>query len=183
MLKRIAFVLALSITVSTAQAQLAKTASTTSLKDALKTMLQEEGASGLKKLTVAISGEQSRGFRGTYNVDTEGSYTVYNGTSDAGIMGSVIIVNQEGKEGPLQVLVAIRPAGEVYDVGFTVFGEDKGKPALNWNFLKQFMGANASQDVEVGEDIDGISGATMTSSSIATAVKRALAVHTEFIAE
>ncbi len=154
------------------------------MKDALKSMLQKEGAAGLKKLTVAVSGEQASGFRSTYGVEMEGNYTIYNGTtSGGGVMGTVIIVNQEGKEGPLQVLVAVRPEGKVYDVGFTVFGEDKGKPAMSWTFFKQFMNVKVTQDVKIGEDIDGISGATWTSTSIATAVKRALAVHKEFITE
>lgn len=173
-----------AVSVGTASAQIARTGEPASLRDALKVMLQEKGAAGLKKLTVNVSGDQSTGFMDTYGVDTEGSYTVYNGTtSDGGIMGSVLVVNQAGKEGPLQVLVAIDPDGSVYDVGFTVFGEDKGKPAMKWTFLKQFMGVQADQQVEIGEDIDGISGATWTSESIATAVKRGLAVFTEFIAD
>ena len=98
-------------------------------------------------------------------------------------MGTVLVVNQAGKEGPLQVLVAINPEGTVYDVGFTVFGEDKGKPAMKWTFLKQFLGVKVDHPVEIGEDIDGISGATWTSTSIAIAVKRGLAVFTEFIAD
>jgi len=176
-------VLAVSMA-GTSSAQIAKTGEPTALRDALKVMLQEKGAAGLKKLTVNVSGEQSSGFMDAYGVDTEGSYTVYNGTtSDGGVMGSVLIVNQAGKEGPLQVLVAIDPDGTVYDVGFTVFGEDKGKPAMKWTFLQQFIGATADQPVEIGEDIDGISGATWTSTSVATAVKRGLAVFTEFIAD
>lgn len=167
-----------------ALSQVAKSGDTTSLRDALKVMLQEEGAAGLKKLTVNVSGEQSSGLMGTWGVETEGSYTVYNGTTgDGGVMGTVLIVNQAGKEGPLQVLVAIRPDGTVYDVGFTVFGEDKGKPALNWNFLKQFVGVTSGDAVEIGDDIDGISGATWTSTSVAMAVKRGLAVYSEFIAD
>lgn len=96
-------------------------------------------------------------------------------------MGSVVIVAQEGKEGPLQAVVALKPDGTIYDIGFTVFGEDKGKPALNYSFLKQFIGKKATDKVKVGEDVDGISGATMTSTGVATAVKKALAVHKEFV--
>jgi hypothetical protein len=38
-----------------------------------------------------------------------------------------------------------------------------------------------TQPVKIGDDVDGISGATWTSTSVATAVKRALAVYKEFI--
>ena len=91
MLKSFVAILALSLSVNTAQAQLAKSGSTSSMKVALKSMLQEEGAAGLKKLTVAVSGEQASGFRSTYGVEMEGNYVVYNGTtSDGGVMGTVI---------------------------------------------------------------------------------------------
>jgi Na+-translocating ferredoxin:NAD+ oxidoreductase RnfG subunit len=180
--KSVALLVMLVILAAPASAQIAKTGTTTTLKDALKVMLQDEGAAGLKKLTVNVSGEQAKGLTGTHGVDTEGSYTVYNGTkADGSVMGTVVVVNQAGKEGPLQVLVALRPDGTVYDVGFTVFGEDKGKPALNWSFLKQFVGKKVTQPVTIGDDVDGISGATWTSTSVATAVKRALAVYKEFI--
>ena len=178
------FGLLLSLSAGQSYAQIAKTGSTTTLKDALKTMLQAEGAKAMKKLTVAVSGQQSSALMDKYGVDTEGSYTVYNGTlADDAVMGSVIIVSQDGKEGPLQVLVAVKPDGKVYDIGFTVFGEDKGKPALNWNFLKQFIGKTAAQSIKIGDDVDGISGATWTSTSISTTVKRALAIHKEFVTQ
>lgn len=180
--RSIVLFLALVLMALPATAQIAKTGSTTTLKDALKVMLQDQGAAGLKKLTVNVSGDQAKGLTGKHGVDTEGSYTVYNGTkADGSVMGTVVVVNQAGKEGPLQVLVALRPDGTVYDLGFTVFGEDKGKPALNWSFLKQFVGKKVTQPVKIGEDVDGISGATWTSTSVATAVKRALAVFKEFI--
>lgn len=175
-------ILLMALLTNPVQAQIAKSGTTTTLKDALKTMLQTEGAKSMTKVTVAVSGEQSKTLKSTYGVDTEGSYTVYNGTlADGAVMGSVVIVAQEGKEGPLQAVVALKPDGTIYDIGFTVFGEDKGKPALNYSFLKQFIGKKATDKVKVGEDVDGISGATMTSTGVATAVKKALAVHKEFV--
>lgn len=162
--------------------QVAKEADTVSLKDALKMMLQAEGATGLKKLTVNVGGDQAEMLTKEYGIEAEGSYTVYKGTnSDGSVIGTVLIVNQEGKEGPLQVLVAVRPDGSVYDVGFTVFGEDKGRPALTWSFLRQYMGKKASDKLRLGQNVDGISGATMTSTSITTAVQRGMAVYTNIL--
>ena len=42
---------------------------------------------------------------------------------------------------------------------------------------------SAAEAVKVGDDVDGISGATMTSTSVSHAVKRALAVHKEFVTQ
>ena len=83
----------------------------------------------------------------------------------------------------MQPLIANRANGTVYDIGFTILGENKGKTALRWSFLKQFMGLDVSRNIKIGKDVDGISGATKTSISIAIAVKRALTVYTEFISE
>ena len=70
------FGLLLSLSAGQSYAQIAKTGSTTTLKDALKTMLQAEGAKSMKKLTVAVSGQQSSALMDKYGVDTEGSYSV-----------------------------------------------------------------------------------------------------------
>ena len=144
-------------------------------------MLQKEGAASLKKLTVNVNEEKAAALKNEHGIDAQGAYTVYQGLDgDGGVMGMVMIVNEEGKEGPLQVLLAFRPAGEIYDIGFTVFGEDKGKSALSWGFLKQFIDKKPGDAFSLGKDIDGISGATWTSESISKTVKRAVVIYEAF---
>jgi electron transport complex protein RnfG len=153
--------------------QVAKAGKVVSLKEGLKVMLQDQGASGLKKLTVNISDDQAK----AAGLEMAGSYTVYNGLdADGNVIGSVVLINEQGKEGPLQLMIGLRPGGEIYDVGFTLFGEDKGKTANSWGFLKQFIGKDTSNGFTLGKDIDGISGATWTSTSISTAVRKAVVV-------
>ncbi|WP_456426323.1 FMN-binding protein [Rhodocaloribacter sp.] len=166
-----------------AWAQVARKSEVVSLRSALKEMLQTEGATRLKKLTVTVDAGQARAVKKQHNVDVAGSYTVYQGLDDEGnLIGSVVIVNEAGKEGPLQVLVALRPDGAVYDLGFTIFGEDKGKPALSWGYLKQYLGKKPGDPIILGRDIDGVSGATWTSTSVAAAVKTAVLVYDAFVA-
>ena len=71
--------------------------------------------------------------------------------------------------------------GHVYDVGFTLFGEDKGKPALNWPFLRQFIDKAATDVVTAG--VDGVSGATWTSDSVTSAIQRGAALYALFLAD
>ncbi|MFQ5572001.1 MAG: FMN-binding protein [Rhodothermales bacterium] len=165
-----------------ATAQVARKSQVVSLKTALKEMLQKEGAAKLKKLTVTVNAEQARALAKQYGIEAASSYTVYQGlTADGALVGSVVIVNEQGKEGPLQVLVALRPGSEIYDLGFTVFGEDKGKPALSWGYLKQYLGKTAGDPIVFGRDIDGVSSATWTSTSVAVAVKEAVIVYDSLV--
>ena len=167
-----------------AEAQtIAKKNEAVGLQEALKEMLQKEGAAKLRKATVTVDQEQATAFAKEKGVqDADGSYTVYHGVNAEGkVMGSVLVVNEQGKEGPLQVLVALRPDGKIYDVGFTVFGEDRGKAALTWAYLKQYVGKTPASPVTLGKDIDAITGATWTSTSVANAVKKALVVYDTFI--
>ena len=93
-------------------------------------------------------------------------------------VGVAVIIDVEGKEGPLQMVVAMRPGtGEVYNLGFTVFGEERGKPAANPSFLKQFIGADFEKPFILGKDVDGITGATRTSASVNRAVKEAVSIY------
>lgn len=160
----------------------ARKAEAVTLKSSLRDMLQSEGAKSLKKLTVKVGNEQSQALMTARGVKLEGAYSVYNGVNAEGeIIGSVVMVDEAGKEGPLQMVVAFTPAGEIYDMGFTIFGEDRGRPALSWPFLKQFVGKSSEQDMVMGKGIDGISGATWTSNSVAAAVRKAVVLFDEFV--
>ena len=163
-----------------ATAQVARKNEVVSLRDALKEMLQQEGAASLKKLTLVVDAEKAAALK-QRGVEASGSYTLYQGlTGDGEVVGSVLIVDEEGKEGPLQVLIALRPGGEVYDLGFTVFGEDKGKPALSWAYLKQYVGKTPEDELTLGKDLNAISGATWTSTSVADAVRRGVMLYEVF---
>ena len=164
-----------------ANAQVAQTNDVVSLRDGLKEMLQTQGATSLKKLSINVDEEHARKLR-EQGISASGAYTVYRGLGANGeVIGNVLIINERGKEGPLQVLVAINPDAQIYDIGFTLFGEDKGKPALSWPFLKQFINqeAGALKDLKV----DGVSGATWTSESVASAINRGAALYALFLAD
>ncbi len=167
-----------------AGAQVAKKNKVVGLNTGLKEMLQAEGATKLKKRTVTVGADQARTIQQAHGVDVAGTYTVYQGLdADDNLIGSVVVINQEGKEGPLQLMIALRPDGTLYDIGFTLFGEDKGKPALSWGFLKQYFGKTSRDPLQLGKDIDAVSSATITSTSVTEAVKKVLVVYDTFIRE
>lgn len=152
------------------------------LKDGLKEMLQAEGAAKLVKLQVTPTAEQKAAIEKRCSIDPSGSYTFYQGQkADGSLVGTVSVIDQAGKEGPLQLLIALHPDGTVYDAAFTVFGEERGKPALSWRYLKQYVGKNPGSPLTLGKDVDAVSGATMTSTAVAKAFKRAVCVYSEAV--
>jgi len=150
------------------------------LKDGLKEMLQAKGAAKLSKLTLTPTADQKAAVQKKCSIDVTGTYTFYQGLrADGSLVGTVGVIDEAGKEGPLQMLVGLTPEGSIYDAAFTVFGEERGKPALSWNFLKQFIGKTASSPLMPGKDVDGVSGASYTSKSVAIIMKRAACVYAE----
>lgn len=162
-------------------AQVAQKNEVISLRDGLKEMLQAKGAASLKKLSINVDEENARKLR-EQGVSASGAYTVYQGVDGNGeVMGTVLIINERGKEGPLQVLVAVNAEAQIYDIGFTLFGEDKGRPALSWPFLRQFIDQDAARMKDL--KVDGVSGATWTSESVASAINRGAALYALFLAD
>lgn len=82
------------------------------------------------------------------------------------------------------MVIAMRPeTGEVYTLGFTVFGEERGKPAASPSFLKQFVGADNKKPFVLGKDVDAVTGATSTSTAVNLAVKSAVKLYHYLVIE
>lgn len=148
------------------------------LKEGLKEMLQKEGATKLSKVEFTPNDAQKAAIQAC-SVDAKGTYTMYKGLAEDKLIGTVVVVDQAGKEGPLQLLLGVKPDGSLYDIAFTVFGEERGKPALSWKYLKQFIGKKASDPIQLGKDVDGVTGASWTSKGVTHAVKKGLCVYQE----
>ena len=92
----------------------------------------------------------------------EGGYVVKTVTDGyAGKITMLIGVSNDGKVTGLQV----REMSETFGLG--------GEAMTDWEFLAQFL--NTKGDAAVGEDIDAITGATVTSKAITRSVNSAVA--------
>lgn len=90
--------------------------------------------------------------------------------------GWCIQTGPRGYGGTITMVVGIDQDGEV--VGMSIVSQNE-TPGLGSNiqeeeFQKQFMGKKSSDKVEVGEDIDTLTGATISSKAVAKGVKDAL---------
>jgi hypothetical protein len=91
------------------------------------------------------------------------------------IIGYIGLGKAPGYGGPLNMLVAINTDGKVIAVQVI---DHSDTPAFfhivaKSEFLKQFLGKSYQDSFNVGEDIDGVTGATLTSTGIANAVRQA----------
>jgi Na+-translocating ferredoxin:NAD+ oxidoreductase RnfG subunit len=153
------------------------------LKSVLKEVLQKKGARSLKKNILKLSAADIKDIQTQYGFKPNSSYTVYTGLdADKKPMGSAVLVDIQGKEGPLQLVVALNnETGQVYNLAFTVFGEERGKPAAKKTFMKQFIGFTKKNVFKLGKDVDGVSGATWTSTSVTQAVQHAVGIFDYFV--
>lgn len=108
--------------------------------------------------------------------DIKTDWTIYVAKSKNKIDGYAIIDNVMGKEKPITYVVSISPEGVVNEVEILEYRESHGGQVKNKAYRKQFVGKSSSAPLQVGRDIRHVSGATISSKSIAFGVKRALTV-------
>ena len=73
-------------------------------------------------------------------------------------------------------MVAFTPQKQVKSVQVLVYRERVGSNVRQPNFLKQFISKSSQDSLSVGNDINGITGATMSSWAISAGVKKAAVI-------
>ena len=114
------------------------------------------------------------------------SYTYYDGlASDDSVMGYVFVTSAKGYGGDISVMVGVLGDGTVAGVNILSINETAGlgMNAKNQNFLDQFLGKSGEIGVAKNNpsdtEIQALTGATITSSAMATAVNTALSLYAE----
>jgi Na+-translocating ferredoxin:NAD+ oxidoreductase RnfG subunit len=144
-------------------------------KDALKQLLG--GAAKIFKSDVAATPEDVKALKEGWAVQ-DAAATFYLGkAADGTTQSAAIILTDQGKEGPITAAVGLNPKGAITNIVLLDFSESRGKPASEPPFLKQFSGKDASNRFKLGTDIDGVSGATYTSTAMASIARRATALY------
>lgn len=95
--------------------------------------------------------------------------------TDGQVFGYVVFGEANGYGGPLKVAVAVDPKGKILE---TIIVDNKETPAylsmvLRNKFLEKIKEKSVGSTFELGEDLDGVSGATISSGAIAEAVRKA----------
>ena len=132
------------------------------------------GSASLTKELFNLSLDQKNQMKKIAAESSDDSFVFYYGKSAQGKLEiACTVVSQQGKEGPMTIGVCFDPSGLVNKVTILEFSEERGKPVKEQTFLKQFNGKKVSDAFQVGKDIDGISGATISSKAVSEAVRKA----------
>ena len=141
------------------------------LKDYLKKELSTSAKMAKETFNVEGADKAKLAKLATSAQDT--TFTFYYGKSaDGKIEKACTVVPQQGKEGPITMGVCFDPNGVV--TGATVLSseEERGKKIAEESFLKQFKGKKVSDAFQLGQDVDGVSGATWSSKAVAEVMRK-----------
>ena len=130
------------------------------------------------KKIVALSEEQIRRIEETAGVIFSEGHSVkviaYSVKEGAQVGGYALEDTVKGKWGGIHYLVALTLEGNVVEVVILDYKEIRGKPIAKRRFLRQYLGKTAQDPLQVRKDIDGVTGATISSRSLTEGVRKLL---------
>jgi len=100
-------------------------------------------------------------------------YTVFVATSHGKVDGYAIVDDEQGLHQPITFATRLSPRGMVERVEIMVYREPRGDEVRDARFRKQFQGKTSQDPLRLNRDIDAVSGATVSSASLAVGVRRA----------
>ncbi len=103
----------------------------------------------------------------------EPDYVFHEGTREGQTIGYAVVLEEIGKYYPITFIVGLKPDGEVREVAVMVYRERRGDAVRRGRFLNQFDGKTSADPLMVNRDITHLTGATVSSWSIAAGVKKA----------
>lgn len=106
----------------------------------------------------------------------------YVGRSAKGILGTAYFDTHTVRTMPETLLVVVLPDGTLGGIEVVAFGEPEDYlPRRGW--LRLFRGRRLDAELSVGRGLAHVTGATLTTRSIADAARRVLAIHAVVTAE
>ncbi len=94
--------------------------------------------------------------------------------SKDGSVATLYRAQELGKVQPMDFVVALDGEGKVMRVLLTAYRESVGGEVQSKRFLGQFTGKKSGNGLQLNRDIDGISGATLSSRAITLGVRKAI---------
>jgi Na+-translocating ferredoxin:NAD+ oxidoreductase RnfG subunit len=107
----------------------------------------------------------------------EPSYTFYEGQQGGKAIGYAIVLDELGKHFPITFVVGLTPEGSVREVAVMIYREKRGDAVKRRRFLDQFRGKGNQDPIMINRDIVHLTGATVSSWSIAAGVKKAVVLY------
>lgn len=101
---------------------------------------------------------------------------LYVGYAGDQLIGYAAQAAATGYGGPVDVLVGVNAAGEITGVQIVDHKETPGFFRLlpSSGYLRQFLGLDFSRPLRIGEDLDGVSGASLSAEAVASAIRQSV---------
>lgn len=100
-------------------------------------------------------------------------YTVFIATTGGHVDGYAVIDDEPGLHQPITFATRLSPRAVVERLEIVAYREPRGDEVRDPRFRKQFEGKTAQDPMQLNRDIDAVSGATVSSASMAVGVRRA----------
>jgi Na+-translocating ferredoxin:NAD+ oxidoreductase RnfG subunit len=151
------------------------------IDDALRRMFPD--ALELKPRVIRLSLEQIQDVEGAAHVTFADRHTdqitLYVAQKQNIVLGYAIEDTVMGKWGPIHYLVGLDTQGVISQVIVLDYQEIRGRPIAKKRFLKQYQGKGAGDHLELHKDIDGVTGATISSRSLTDGVRKLVHIFQE----
>lgn len=103
-----------------------------------------------------------------------GGENLFKITEEGSILGYVYVGQAPSMKKIFDYVVLLNPDRSIKKSKILIYREDYGRQVGSQRWLKQFIGKKAGQSLTYGEDIDAISGATISAKSMTLAVDQVL---------
>jgi electron transport complex protein RnfG len=100
-------------------------------------------------------------------------YTIFVATTKGKIDGYAVIDDEMGQHMPITFATRLSPRAVVERLEIMVYRESRGDEVRDVRFRRQFEGKTAQDALRLNRDVDAVSGATISSASMAVGVHRA----------
>lgn len=90
------------------------------------------------------------------------------------LQGYGVAIYVVSRSGPFRILVSISPDETVMDVIIPKYPHRRGRAVKKQTFLDQFNGVSYGEPLKLGEQVDGVSGATSSATALTGGVRQAL---------
>lgn len=147
------------------------------LGEAVKTFIPADAK--VFKVTKQLTAKQRKRLSTDYGWEAkDDAYVFYEGKAASGeVLGYVYVVAEAFNTCFHKYAVGMKPDGKVIDTVVVELSCPRAFPVNRKSFLKQFQGKRHVDPLTTKLDIDGVSGATLSSESTAQATRKAVSLH------
>ncbi|OGX42127.1 MAG: hypothetical protein A3G91_05750 [Omnitrophica WOR_2 bacterium RIFCSPLOWO2_12_FULL_50_9] len=146
---------------------------------ALKKMFTR--VSHLDRQVVSLSAEQIRRVEEAARLTFAGKHSsqviVHIAREQNTVVGYAFEDTAIGKWGPIHYLIGLDTNGAVSQIIILDHQEIRGRPISKPRFLRQYRGKTLTDPLQLHKDIDGITGATISSNSLTEGVRKILHIY------